>query len=230
MTTSTTISGNLIYHVRLHYDQALNQIISGNVVRYGINGYTDHAIPSYILAVATVEAFVNEAFLNQWSKLISKDSPLWNLSKDYLERLELTNKLIIVPELLFQKSFHRNIQPYQDMAILIKIRNIFVHYKMTYEAPRLIKTLDEKGITLKSNKKDDGADFAWTHKLSSSEGIRWAHNTVCNVIQKLASYAPEDRLKNDPILSLAKHFTTIPDEYPLGWFKKKGIDPESCHP
>jgi hypothetical protein len=230
MTTSTTISGSLIYHVRLHYEQALNQIISGNVVRYGINGYTDHSIPSYILSVATVEAFINEAFLSQWSKLISKDSPLWNLSKEYLEKLELPNKLIIVPELLFQKSFLRNKEPYQDMAILIKIRNLFVHYKMTYESPKFIKTLDEKGITLKSNKKDDRVDFAWTHKLSSSEGIRWAHNTACNVIQTLASYAPEDRLQNDPILYLAKQFTIIPYEYPLEWFKKNGIDPRSSHP
>ena len=230
MTVGTTISANLIYHVRLHYEQALKQIVSGNVVRYGINGYTDHSIPSYILAVATVEAFVNESLLSQWSKLISKESPLWNLSKDYLENLELANKLIIFPELLFQKSFLRNAQPYQDMAILIKIRNTFVHYKMKYEAPKFIKDLDEKRITLKSNKQDNNVDFAWAHKLSSSEGIRWAHNTACNVIQTLARYAPEDRLKNDPMLSLAKNFTIIPDEYPIEWFRKNGCDPDSNHP
>jgi len=90
--------------------------------------------------------------------------------------------------------------------------------------------LDEKGITLKLNKQNHNVDFAWAHKLSSSEGIRWAHNTACNIIQTLASYAPENRLKNDPILSSAKHFIIMPDEYPIEWFKKNGFDPDSNHP
>lgn len=229
--TVTAISPNLIFNIRLHYDQALNQIISGNVVRHGINGYTDHAIPSYILAVATVEAFLNESLLSDWSKLLSKKSPLWNLSDDYLENIDIANKLIILPELLFNQTFSRDKQPYQDMAKLIKIRNIFVHFKMKHGTPKFIKDLDQKGFSLKASiPQDKGADFAWTQKLSSSEGIRWAHNTACNIIQAISTFAPVERLKNDPILSLAKYFKAIPDDYPIKWFKDHNLDPDSNHP
>jgi len=230
MTVGTTISGNLIYHVRLYYKNSLHELASGNVVRYGINGYTNHAIPAYILAVASVEAFVNETFLSFWSRILSKDSPLWNLSKDYLEYMELSNKLILLPELLFQKSFSRDSQPYQDMALLIKIRNIFIHYKMGQAPPKFLKSLDERGISLKAQYGSKNTDFGWTHKLSSSEAIRWVHNTACKIVQDLAGFAPEDRLKNDPFLSLAENFKIIPDSYPREWLSKKGIDPDSTNP
>ncbi|MFC1494755.1 hypothetical protein ACFL6W_05705 [Thermodesulfobacteriota bacterium] len=94
MSANIVISGILINQVRLLYDQAL-EFLSTNVgFREGINGYTQHAIPAYILCVASVEAFVNESFISPWSKVLSKDSSLWNLSKGIyiLKRLSIPRK------------------------------------------------------------------------------------------------------------------------------------------
>jgi len=147
-----------------------------------------------------------------------------------LDKIEIGNKLIILPELLFGKSFKRDEQPFQDMAILIKIRNTFVHFKMKNEAPKYVSVLDQRGITLKAKSQEKKADFAWTHKLFSSEGIRWAHNTACKVIQALSACAPKDRLKSDPVLQLAILFQTISDEYPVIWLEEHGCDPKSNVP
>ena len=168
--------------------------------------------------------------MSSWSRIVSKESALWNLPQDYLENIELGTKLVLFPELLFNRSFSRESQPYQDMALLIKIRNGFVHFKMKPLPPKFLKTLDQRGISITAKHVPDDADFAWTQKLSSSEGIRWAHNTVCKIIQGLAQFASDNRLENDPFLSLANYFKEIPDAYPREWLSERGIDPESGTP
>lgn len=227
MNSVTSISTTLIKHVRNNYEEALTQIISDAHFRCGTNGYSDYAIPSYILSVAVVEAFINESLLTNWSKLISKNSFLWNLSVDFREKLGILDKLIILPELLFGNTFKPNEQPYQDMKMLIKIRNDFVHFKMKPTIPKYVTDLDKRGITLKFETAKKNVDFAWTHKLSSSEGIRWAHNTACKVIARLVSYAPQERLRSDPVLQLAPNFQIISDEYPVIWFRENGYEFDS---
>ena len=182
MTVSVTVSTNLIYHVRQLYEASLNYLASKHGVRYGINGYTDHALPAYVMAVAAVEAYVNEAFLSDLSRMVFKESALWELPTDWIEKLDLPIKLVLVPYYLFGKSFARDRQPYQDMILLIRVRNIFVHYKMTSTPPGFLQALDDRRISLVAPQVPTGGDFAWAHKLSSSEGIRWAHNTACNIV------------------------------------------------
>ena len=62
---------------------------------------------------------------------------------------------------------------------------------MKVKAPKYVKVLAQRGIALTACPK--GADYAWVHKLSSSEGIRWAHNTACKTVQALVSLIPDDK-------------------------------------
>jgi len=226
---TVTISGTLIGHVRSLYKMALEYLALGQGVRQGINGYTHHALPAYIITVAAVEAFINEAFLSNWARIIFKDSSLWTISKESLDRMEIGLKLIIIPQLLFARSLSRDSQPYQDMALLIRIRNDFVHYKLKGKPPRYLQSLDKRGISLVATAKNSKIDYSWPDKLSSSEGIRWAHNTACSVVQELIGFAPADKAKGGPI-ELACNFYHIPDSYAKDWLIKKGIDPESSNP
>ena len=223
---AVTISTTLIAHVRRLYDMALEDLASGHGVRRGINGFTNHALPAYVVSVSAVEAFVNEAFLGVFTRTIFKDSPLWIFPEDWLENLEVSAKLVLIPQLLFAKSFSRDTQPYQDMTLLIKVRNQFVHYKMKHEPPNFVKSLDDRRISLAAPASGSGTDYAWPHKLSSSEGIRWAHNTVCDVVKELVSFAPTAKFRNSPFGRLAQGFLPIPTSYAQDWLRKRGIDPE----
>lgn len=226
-----TISGDFIYHVRSILQLSLDDVKTGKGVRQGINGYSIHALPAYVSAVAAVEAFINEALLSQLPKMVMKDSPLWNLPADWLEeRLEIRIKLVLVSQLLFGKSFKRNAQPYQDMDLLVQIRNDLVHYKMGRQIPNYLGPLDNRGITLRSKGKvkESGADFAWPHKLSCTEGVRWAHNTVCKTVAALLSFATNDCRKM--MKHVASNFRPISKAEVIKWYKDQGIDPTSSHP
>lgn len=67
--------------------------------------------------VASVEAFVNEVFLGSMAQSFMRGSPLWSLSEDWLEKVELREKLILVPQLLFGQSLLRGEQPYQHLKV-----------------------------------------------------------------------------------------------------------------
>lgn len=221
--SGVTVSGDLISHVRRIYEMALEDILSGKGVRRGVNGYTRHALPAYVITVAAVEAFVNEAFLSFVAQQFFKESPLWNLPRDWTEKIELSKKLILIPQLLFGRSLSRDSQPYQDMALLIKVRNDLVHYKMKGEPPKYLRSLDERRISLTAR----NPDYLWPHKMSSSEGIRWAHNTACETIQAAVHCITP---KNYPLRSLAQNFSPISDSYVRDWFVAHGIDPDSDDP
>jgi hypothetical protein len=223
MDAAVTISGNLIHQVRKLYKSDLERIAEGGVTRQGTNGYAAHAPTAYIISVASVEAFLNEILLSDVSKSIFNDSPLWNLSKNSIDRLELGVKLILIPQLLFAKTFSRGEQPYQDMALLIRIRNDFVHYKMQSKPPKYLKVLEDQRIALR------GEGFIWVTKLSSSECIKWAHNTACKVVEKLISFVPDGYVKSSAEF-FKQNFIQISNSSVRQWFITKGIDPDSNDP
>ncbi len=131
-------SPQFMFNVRTLYLLGLEQSLSNKVVRFGINSYTHHAPPAYISAVASVESFVNQTLLGVVAKDSFDDLPLWLLEPDWVEKLELKQKLVIIPQLLFGQTFKKGTQPLQDMNTLLKIRNDLVHYK-----EKLKKNIDD---------------------------------------------------------------------------------------
>ena len=153
---ATTISFELIMRVREFYTMAYQEISSNEQKQVMLaNGITDYAIPSYILSVAAVEAFVNEVFLAIGLGFL-KDSSFAKLSQDERQQFQKANlgdKLIKLPALAFdQEVFNRGCQPFQDMNYLINVRDSFVHYKMGYEAEYkgAFDYLAQKGIAINS--------------------------------------------------------------------------------
>ncbi len=205
---ATAISFELIMRVREFYTMAFQEISSNERKQVTPdNGTTDYAIPSYILSVAAVEAFVNEMFLPFGSDANSsgflKDSSLGRLSEDNLQQLRTKNlgdKLIEVAELAFdQEVFSRGRQPFQDMSYLINVRNSFVHYKMEIDPEHkgVFDYLVKKGIAI--NSPNDLNRF-WVFDLSTFEGIRWAHNTALKIIKDIIDTAI--KTNRHPILIL----------------------------
>ena len=208
---------------------AIEDIAESTRMRNGINGHTVHGLPAYIIAVAAIEAFVNEVFLeNSAAKSIFPQSPLWNLPQEWLDKTDLRIKLILVPQLLLGKSFSRGTQPYQGIAQLIKVRNDLVHYKVPSRSPKYVKDFVQRGIALASHLTDKRQDYGWPDKLSTSEGIRWAHNTACKAVDALVSFMPE--IHRDMMLltpTRLKAFSPISDDEARNFCIEHGIDPDS---
>ena len=182
----------LIGNVRLTLAHCLKQVKSGKVLRQGSNGACLLGIPAYFTAVACVEAFLNEHFLDPFSYKTRKNNPLWLFPEEDLDQLKLEKKLLIVPQFLFGKSFIAGSQPYQDMILLIQVRNYLVHYRTHKSPPKGFKDLEQRNIIL-SDREYDNAVLPLPFKLSCNEGIRWAHNTACLTIKELLTFAAEDK-------------------------------------
>lgn len=187
---TATISGDLIEGVRSSLFASLDLAARGTVRRIGVNSYTPYAYSAYVSAVASVEAFINEALLSWICRSAYPASPLWEVREESLERMDLLLKLIVIPQLLFGSTFSRGKQPFQDFAQLCSVRNDVVHFKMHDKAPKYIQDLEQRKIALVESV---GEPAPWPWKLACTEGIRWAHNAASNVAQGLAAFIPADR-------------------------------------
>jgi hypothetical protein len=177
------ISSDLLGYLRDLYATAFYAIISKSGNENTSNSYTKHAIPGYIIAVATIESFMNEFFLSPAGRSFFKNAPKNDAYWEDLERLSLLDKLITVPEIFLRQTFDTGKQPYQDMKQLISVRNELTHYKMGFEEPKFIKNLQHRKIALSE------PGHTWTRNISTLKGIFWAHNTVCSTIQTMCHFA-----------------------------------------
>lgn len=187
--TRITISGELIAHVHTLYGLALREVVDENQLKGGINGFTSYAFGAFITAVASVEAFVNETMLGSEGRRRGKWAVLDAMRRERLDRLELLDKLLLLPQLVFGRTFDRGRQPFQDFAMLVKIRNDIVHYKMPATAPGYLKDLLAHGIALAPYEGDTLGLSTWPRELSTLEAIRWAVNTCHAVTFKIVEFA-----------------------------------------
>lgn len=206
----TTISGLLIAHVRKILADSIKEVLTENVARHGTNAAARFGLSAYVLAVASVEAVMNEAFLGHMAQSAYQTSPLWGLGKRWVENLELGQKVLFVPQLLFNQTLDPTAQPYQDFKTLLRVRNDIVHYKRKDKPPKYVGPLSDRGIALTADE-PERSDYSWTDKLSSTHCILWAHNTACETVLALEELTPKDK-PSYPFL-LAPNFQPIPQSW-----------------
>lgn len=186
----TTISGELLRHSRKIYEDAINDLSTNKSLIYGLNGRVNNALSAYILSVTSFEAFFNELFFTKFLLQKYQKSPIWELGSNWLSKLPLEKKVILISQSLLGDSFKIDTQPFQDFHILVKVRNSLVHYKHG-STPNFIKPLIDRNIALPDPVFADlpqDANVApqpWTWNISSTEGIRWSINTVCYMVKEL---------------------------------------------
>jgi hypothetical protein len=222
----STASQYFVHSVQIQYQLAIEQVRHRKVIRHHLNWYTDHAPPAYVMAVAALEAFLNEIAFAPMTKMMLPAAPLWQFDSDWLEKLELRRKLMLVPHLLFGKILEPGAQPLQDMFVLIKVRNDFVHYKLTSGPRQYMAELDRKGVSLHSP--DPAADYVWPQHMCASEGIRWANNTMCATARALVALIPDEH--RSQIGSLVDNFLAIDAEVPRACLSDMGRNPDGNEP
>jgi hypothetical protein len=195
---STTVSADFITALELLFSTALAKVDP----RVTPPQYTQYAIPAYVMAAAAVESFVNEMFLSGFAKMALGDTVVDDVPE--LERLDLLAKIVVVPQLIFGKTLARGEQPYSDMVILAKLRNEVAHYKMKYKPPSFVRTLAQRGIAVRvPPEQEDGGPHPWANRVSTIQGIMWAHDTMCATARALVSLAPETARST---LAIAQNF------------------------
>ncbi len=206
--SSVTISGDLMAHVRVLHKMAADKIASGATDGAEL---APLAIPAYIVAVAAVEAFVNETFLSELASL-TLDEGL--LPADSAEKLDLGLKLILLPHLAFGRTLPKEKQPYQDMALLIRLRNELVHYKMDAKPPKPVRELAQRGIVVRvpPEQEESGGPHPWANRVATIQGIRWANNTACATVAALVDLVPAQR--RAPVVGLSANFRFIEEGGP----------------
>lgn len=209
-----SISGDLVADVRLALELSLEYSLTGRGVRHGNNAYTPHAFSAYVSAVVAVEAFLNETLLGAMCRAIYQSSPLWHLSQDALERMDLLLKLVIVPQLLFGATFRRDQQPLQDFSLLYRVRNDIVHFKMKQEPPKYLAYLAQRGIAITADKAP--GDYPWPAKLSCTEGIRWANNTATRIAHALVDFVPQEH--RGALASHVSNFREVDEQAVARWY------------
>jgi len=246
---SVTISGTLVATVRTLYDLGCRQALTGKVLRKGVNNYTDYALAAYITAVAAVEAFVNEALLGGPAQVLTRGSAIWSLRREWLDKLELRDKMILLTQLLFGYSLDPSRQPLQDFVLLLKVRNQVVHYR-TGPPPKFLKEFITRDIALDSQTKKAHPELAQVlaFDMGCTEGIRWAHNASSRIVHDLVSSIPIDeavyleraassiaQIENFRFLHAhasesARNFFEITDADARSLYAELGLDPDDSHP
>lgn len=124
-----------------------------------------HALIVIIFSTLSLEAYINYYSAIRLSK---------NYHSNYLDRLDLLSKWIIIPRLITGKQMDPGSKPLQNLSWLVSLRNKLVHYKpreipieeiqesdflWDYDAEKAMKTVRDVMLGLK--KLDNKVDTHW---------------------------------------------------------------------
>ena len=84
------------------------------------NKISKHSRIVIIFCALSLEAFINDYAINRTSK---------SYLKDYLDKLDIYSKWVVIPKLATGSQLDTGAQPMQDLDWLIKQRNKLVHFK-----------------------------------------------------------------------------------------------------
>lgn len=229
-----SISGRILNQLFSLYKQGIYQLGSGKVLKEGINGYCDSAISAYPLAVIIWEAFLYETILSGMNLRLNNGSKINSIPTENIDNWDILTKSIVIPDLLYDKTFNKGAQPFQDMSHLVSIRNSIVHFKYNHPNQRTLSAIRDlsqrnfffdhtKNVVLEPNQSIPLQD--WTTTISTTEGIRWAINTISKMAYQLNEIIPEHH--RHLIAGSATNFKTINEVEAKQLFIQLGVDPDS---
>lgn len=231
---TSSISGDFFYQLIRSYYQGISELKTGNNIKSGINGYCRSAISVYPLAVATWESFLYESILSHTNIAINNKSIIGDIPYEIIDKWDIITKSHVVPKIIYGRTFEKGSQPFQDFIHLVSIRNSLVHFKFRKPGNKTlnaINDLTQRNIFIKPRILDDENDnvvAAWTHHISTTEGIRWAINTISRMAYTLLDIVPEEQRRIT--LVILNNFKLIEDDNVHSYFEQLGVDPLTNNP
>lgn len=226
---TSSISSSLIIQLKNIYKDGIIQLGTGKVRKQGINGFCDSAISAYPIAVAIWEAYLYETLLSTQNLNSNKESRIHSIPSDLIDKWDILTKSVVVPDLLYGKTFDKGAQPFQDFSKIVSIRNSIVHFKFdqpSKSVENVINDLTQRGIFLIQvpDKLDANSIYTiiWPHAVASTEAIRWCINTLYEMANMLETFLS---LGNNNIPSLVSNFKKITEKDAEKLFEKLGVNP-----
>ena len=169
-----------------------------------------------------MEAFINE--LPEWV-VLNREDP--SISADLLgfgdalrevesNRGSLELKYLIASQTLSGRMYDKGASPYQDFAILIRLRNDIVHLKPKQISdqkegkppetalPKYIVALQHRGI---ARILDEGVIGSWFDLIKTPEVAAWACQTSLAMILSVLAMIPDDLIPaRDPTTPFKRIF------------------------
>ena len=199
-------------HIWLTACEARDRAVAAT--RANASAWPSDTIVAILLAAASTEAFINE--LTEMLALERNDkrqlSPELRACADSLAEVEsnrgsLSLKYLIASQTLSRSMFDKKLNPFQDFAILIKLRNDLMHLKprdtfvedstsSTVQVPRYIQVLQQRGL---ARAPDDRVMMSLFNCLQTAEMATWACETAHQIILAVLALIPDDPISaRDP--------------------------------
>ena len=177
------------------------------------------ALDAIVFAAASLEAFMNEAVelaLEGLAGLPSEPASVHTFAKSVQEiennHGNVQEMFLKVSEVFQGEAYDKGAQPYQDFALLFRLRNAIMHLKpreeMTKDArgwwvpetSRLLEQLKARNI---SGQYEEGTSAALISHVSTRAVAGWSCNTAANMVDSVIKMAPESQLRSSLIFLLS---------------------------
>src|SRR5882672_4248007 len=166
------------------------------------SGNQGSALISIVFSVLTVEAFVNELAEFASSTTLEKPSGIDVLAEFLMDaersNASLETKLAVSTWILSGKRFERGEQPFQDFALLVRLRNDVVHFKAndrfeegeptgSRHANLIAKFKDKKML---AEDAEENEISSWSRLIKTKAVAQWSCLTAARMIMDFYDKIP----------------------------------------
>jgi hypothetical protein len=184
------------------------------------------ALVAVVFSAAALEAFINEAVeLASLPQFLgsSEEPPAVAAFRSLLteaedQKAELGRKFMQARIAFTGQGYDAGRSPYQDLALLVDVRNALLHSKKSpetfeqradggiiFKPGPIIARLRSKNIVAKHEPSDTMA--SWVHTISTPAVARWACNAAAAMVASVIEVAPRSQFRQLLELFYAQPFT-----------------------
>jgi hypothetical protein len=161
------------------------------------------ALVSLVFSVISVEAFLNEAteMALRFAKYAGEPQMVPVFAECMVDaeksRASLESKFALANWILVGKKLNKGVQPYQDFALIVGLRNDLVHFKGNERFdPNATPEEFHKNLIQRFGNKNLLAENmepgSWIHAIETKAIADWSCKTAAQVVVDFVSKAPED--------------------------------------
>jgi hypothetical protein len=188
-----------IYEANVLFAVALNS--AAGIQATARSGGQLPALASVVFSVISVEAFLHEAveMALGYSDVPSEPEAVSAFAQCMIDaeksRVSLESKLALANWVLVGKKLDTGAQPYQDFALLVRLRNDLVHFKGNerFEPNISPEEFHKKMIQRFGNRHllaQDMEPGSWIHAIETKAIAEWSCRTASQVVVDFVSKAP----------------------------------------
>jgi hypothetical protein len=166
-------------------------------------GGENEALVSIVFSVVAVESFLNEAREFAPDGGTSVMAAFGRAMRDLAQTQSITLKYSVSHLILTGKHADFGAPPYQDLRLLVSLRNELVHFKPTVplsydpEYHPVRETLRSKLESKNMLAQEAESGESWLYHVSTKAVAEWACNTAANVILDFCNNVPQGTIISD---------------------------------